>query len=303
MNPLILALLLAAPAPSRDQILAARVRAQSNRREKALAERLNNPRQSRVQRTKPPEAPQRPGATETLLIPVTGNAIDSTGRTFTFSGTITLSIETPSPTPVPIVTKLSAILDPLTALPVTSGAVGERLLLTGQRLQGGDLIRVTVAGETAVIARQSAESIEFTVPAVPAGRSPVLALYWLISNGWQLKGTLPFTVRGSTPPPPPPPPPPGPADVKIDGLRDWATAQPATGGKVGQRMVLEGRFFPYEGVAQIKIGGQMVGGLAQSVGMIGFQVPDAPVGAKTLELWWFTESEFKLMGSLPFTVR
>lgn len=209
--PLILALLLAAPAPTLDQILTQRARAQANRHEKAL---------QREQVYSRPIA--LPGATEALTIPLTGKAIGSDGKVYTFSGTVTLSIDTPAPTPTPVpvptVTKLTGIRDPATNLIVTSGAVGKRLVLEGELLLAQDLL-VVVGGQVAAIASKSPTRIEFTVPTGPLGRPDTLILYWLQANNWQEKGRLPFRV-GTVPPPtptpeptPPPTPPPPPTPI------------------------------------------------------------------------------------------
>lgn len=198
------------PALMAAQVRAERARAQANRRERAEAAALRR----EIVYSRP-----LPGATETLQIPVTGKAVDRVGRTFTFSGSVTLSIDTPSPSPAPVGTKLTGIRDPATALLVTTATAGQRLVLEGEGLLAATLL-VTVGGERAAVLRQSAGMIEFTVPPVPPGKSPVLILYWLLENQWQAKGTLPLAVK---PGPTPPPPPPGPKlGIRVDGFEDGA---------------------------------------------------------------------------------
>lgn len=255
MTALLIAALIAAPAPSQEAILRERARAAANAREKATAAALE-----REQVYSRPIG--LPGAGETLTVPLTGKAIGSDGKVYTFSGTVTLQID--SPAPLPPATRLTGIRDPATALLVTTATAGQRLVLEGEGLLS-ETILVTVGGERAAVLRQSAGMIEFTVPPVPAGKSPTLVLYWLIANQWQPKGTLPLTVlQGPAPTPTPtpvPPPTPG-ASPRVDSIQSSGgvvvIAGSGFGGAAG-RVLIDKLPVTATGWSETRITGQAAG--------------------------------------------
>lgn len=243
MTALLLAALLAAPAPSRDQILRERHRAIDNAREKATAAALRADLTREQVYSRPIGPPGALGAQETVQVPIVSTKVMlSDGRILELSGVLTGTITTPAPPPPPVVTKLTGIRDAAGAL-VTGGTSGQRLVLEGERLAAGDLIRVAIGGQIAPVSRQSAGMVEFTVPSLPAGPS-TLELWWLVNNNWQSKGRLPFTVRTPGPEPQPQPiPPPGEQEViRIERYED-GSGNPVTSIKVNQPLVIVGSGF------------------------------------------------------------
>lgn len=213
MNALLIAALIAAPAPSREQILRDRAGAAANRREAEARVKL-------------------PGATESLQIPVTGKGVDGKGNVYTFSGVVTLQIDTPLPPPPPLTTKLTGIRNPETAILVTTAAPGQRLVLEGELLTS-ETILVAIGGERATVTRAAAGMIEFIVPPVPEGKPPVLILYWLVNNNWVEKGRLPLTVKAApTPTPTPTPTPPGDSP-RVDSIQSSGEQVTITGSGFG----------------------------------------------------------------------
>lgn len=200
MNPLILAVLLAAQAPLLQEAQKQKAGAAANAREKSLY------RAAELERVR--RQTQAPGAGESLSGPLTFRFVAPDGRVLNFSGTGTLTIEGGTPIPQPEVTKLTGIRSTETGLLVTTTTPGSRLVLEGANLvDEGTLMTVTVGGERSAILRESEGMIEFVAPVVPANKPPLLVLYWLQSNQWTNKGQLPLTVQGSGPTPPIPPAP------------------------------------------------------------------------------------------------
>lgn len=276
MKALIAALLLTAPAPSRDTILRERHRAIANRKEKAMAESLKKPSLAPAQRAQPGKRHAAPGATESLQIPVTGKGIDSKGNIYTVAGVVTLQIESAPPVPPPVVTKITGIRDPVSAGLVTGGTPGQRLVLEGELLSGPDLIRVAIGGQIAPVSRQSPTAVEFTVPPLPAGQTN-LELWWLVANNWQSKGRLPFTVKGTEPLPPPPP---GPT---LSGIVQEPARNAVTTGSVGKSYVALGSDLPTGGEGpgtwlKLTIAGQPVILTAASSRGIAFSIPNTLTG-------------------------
>lgn len=178
-----------------------------------------------------------PGAVETLTVPLAGRAMAADGTVFSFSGSIVLTIEAkPPPPPPPVVTKLTGLRDPVSGALVTTAAVGQRLVLEGELLTSETLL-VAVGGERAAVVSSSPTKIEFLVPPVPAGKPPVLILYFLVSNNWVEKGRLPLTIQGSTPIPP------GPSlGFRVDGYEDGA-GKPVTSLPINSPLVIVGSGF------------------------------------------------------------
>ncbi len=268
MNALLIAALLAVPAPSRDQILRDRASRQSNAREKAL--------QREILYSAPILPPGALGSQETVQVPIVSTkVILSDGRVLELSGVLTGTIT--SPAPVPPLTRLTGIRDPATALLVTKATPGQRLVLEGEQLLS-ETIRLTVGGEIAPVTRQSAGMLEFTVPPVPAGRPPVLILYWLQANNWVEKGRLPLTVTSS------------PVPVPVPGINPRVDSLENSGGQI----ILNGSGFGAAAgrVMLDKRPLTVVGWTDASITCL--SRPEVKLGRLVLDLWrpgegWFTE--------------
>lgn len=226
--------LLAAPAATQEQ-----VQAESARQDAARAEQTEVLLQ------------QRAGATETLQVPVTGQAIDSQGRTVTVSGVLSVVIAIPEP----VGPQVQRVTDAATGQPAFELSPGQRLVIEGRNLlQPGTTARVHIAGRLAAGTTWANTRIEVTVPPVATlYRGPVQVL-WRIDGVWTVVAALDGFTLSPGPPPPPPPPPPDPTIPQVlpiiqptlYGLKD-ALGRPLSEVKPGDRVIAPGAFLGLSG--------------------------------------------------------
>lgn len=215
------------PADLRLEAQESLTSAQSNRNEKTLQRQINLK-----------EAPPLPGATETIQVPVSGQATDSKGNKVTITGTVTVTLEANTTPPPPVGTVLSGVRDKLSGQLVTTATPGMRLVLEGTKLINGDeLFTIALGGEKATVVTATDTAIDFVAPTVPPNKPPVLILYWLVNNAWVEKGRLPFQVSVIGPPPPP-----GAALPRVDGYKD-ALGNPVSSIFAGSELSLVGMGF------------------------------------------------------------
>jgi hypothetical protein len=160
---------------------AERARTQSNRR-------TRSERKAEV-----PVPPPAPAASSAVQIPVTGSAVDPTGRKFTFSGIVTLTLEDPPP---PLVPTISGIRIPGTTAFVTEAISGASLELVGAGLPATGLLRLTVGDKIATVRQWTPTLVQFTAPSVTTAFTGVTKIYAQINNNWTLVATGPsLTLR------------------------------------------------------------------------------------------------------------
>jgi hypothetical protein len=165
---------------------AERARTQSNRRTRA------------ERKAEVPVPPPAPGASSAVQIPVTGSAVDPTGRKYTFSGIVTLTLED-APTPPVTVPTITGVRAPGSTAFVTEALSGASLELVGTGLPTGGQLRLTVGGLTAVVKQWTPTAVSFTAPLVAAPLTGPTVIYAQINNTWTPQATGPkLTIKPAT---------------------------------------------------------------------------------------------------------
>jgi hypothetical protein len=157
------------------------------------ARTLSNKHARAERKAEVPVPPPMPGASSAVQIPVTGSAVDPTGRKFTFSGIVTLTLEDPPP---PLVPTISGIRIPGSTSFVTEAISGATLELVGAGLPATGLLRLTVGDKIATVRQWSPTVVQFTAPAVTAPVTGATVIYAQINNTWTVVARGPsFTLR------------------------------------------------------------------------------------------------------------
>lgn len=134
-----------------------------------------------------------PGATTSLVIPITGQTVGSDGRTYTLSGSVTLTLGDPPAPPGP---KILSIRDRTTLQEVTTAPGRTVLVIQGQSL--GSTGRLQIAGSICTVSSWSDTEIIFAAPALATTVTAPFVIYRLANNQWtELCRSIPFTL---TPP-------------------------------------------------------------------------------------------------------
>lgn len=216
MNWLLIALTLLTAQPKDME----RARSQSNKRVRA------------ERKAEVPVPPPPPGASSAVQIPVTGSAVDTAGRKYTFTGVVTLTLEDPPAPPVPIIAGVRSAGG--TAF-ITEALGGTQLELVGAGLPTTGQLRLTVGDRTATVRQWTPTVVFFTAPAVTAPFTGQVTVWIQVNGQWTVAARGPnLTLR------------PGTVEVPLLPRVDWFLAADGTAPdafQIRQPLILQGAGF------------------------------------------------------------
>lgn len=178
MNWLLLALAFVTVQPKAVE----RARTQSNRRMQA------------ERKAEVPVPPPAPGASSAVQIPVTGSAVDATGRKYTFSGIVTLTLEDAPP---PLVPTITGVRVPGGTTLVTEAVASLPLELVGTGLPTTGQLRLTIGDRTAFVRQWTPTVVFFNSPVGTLPFTGQVTIWQQVNNQWTVVARGPFLTLKS----------------------------------------------------------------------------------------------------------